>query len=215
MLIILLDDAELPAAQRQAVDPADMLLQTLRRSLAGGRRSAYNWFAVGDESIQRKGDGRIERSEGYGDVVVTVFLGACVGIVAAHIYTVPLLFSVFWERAQLAESDPNLGGIILVSFAYGFFGFIVSGWLVAPFAALMALAARFSSRKYGRRTAAIATAVIGALGGSLIAAAVAGAGIADGPSLHTSLAAYCGGLGFFGGYYYSTLFLWLARPGFR
>ena len=84
--------------------PAFLLLPTLRRSLAGGRRSAYNWFAVGDESIQGKQDGRIERSEGYGDVVVTVFLGASVGIVAAYIYTVPLLFSVFWERAQLAES---------------------------------------------------------------------------------------------------------------
>ena len=75
------------------------------------------------------------------DVIVTGFLGACVGSVAAYIYTVPLLFSVFWERAQLAESDPNLGEIIVVSFAYGFFGFLASGWFVAPFAALLALAA--------------------------------------------------------------------------
>ena len=149
------------------------------------------------------------------DVVATVFLGVCVGIVAAYIYTVLLFVSVFWERAQLAESDPNLGGIILGSLAYGFFGFLVSGWLVAPFAALLALAARFSSRKYGSPTAAITTGVVGALGGTLFAAGVHGMGIADGPSLYTSLAAYCGGLGFFAGYYYSTLFVWLARRGLR
>ena len=157
----------------------------------------------------------INRSALKRDVIVTGFLGACVGIVAAYIYTVPLLFSVFWERAQLADSDPNLGGIILASLVYGFFGFLASGWLVAPFGALLALAARFSSRKYGSRTAAVATGVIGALGGILLAARVDHAGIADGLSLYTSLAAYCGVLGSFGGYYYSALFLLLARRGLR
>ena len=157
----------------------------------------------------------MNRSGVTGEVVVTVLLGASVGIVAAYIYTVPLLFSVFLERAQLADSDPNLGGIILASLVYGFFGFLASGWLVAPFAALLALAARFSSRKYGSRTAAVATGVIGALGGILLAAGVGHAGIADGLSLYTSLAAYCGVLGSLGGYYYSALFLLLARRGLR
>ena len=147
--------------------------------------------------------------------VFLVFLGACVGIVAAYVYTVPLLFSVFWERAKLAESDPNLGGTILVSLAYGFFGFMVSVWFVAPFGGLLALAARFSSRKYGSRTAAITTGAMGVLGGTLFAAGVDGAGIANGPSLYISLAAYCGCLTFFGGYYHSDLLSWLARRGLK
>ena len=134
---------------------------------------------------------------------------------AAYVYTVPLLFSVFWERAQLAESDPNIGDTILLSLAYGVFGFMVSVWFVAPFGGLLALAARFSSRRYGERTAAITTGAMGVVGGILFAAGVDGAGIADGPWLYVSLAAYCGCLGFFAGVYCSDLLSWLARRGLK
>ena len=148
-------------------------------------------------------------------MALTVFLGASAGIVAAYIYTVPLLFTVFRERAELAGGDPDLVGTILVSLAYGVFGFMVSVWFVAPFGGLLALAARFSSHRYGSRTAAITTGVVGVVGGILFAAGVDGAGIADGPSLYVSLAAYCGCLAFLGGYYCSNLLSWLARRGLK
>ena len=46
---------------------------------------------------------------------------------------------------------------------------------------------------------------MGSLGGALFAPGVDRAGIADGPSLYASLAAYYGCLAFFSGYDYSNL----------
>lgn len=56
----------------------------------------------------------------------TVFLGGAGAILAAYVYTVPLLFVVFWEREQAIRPDPSVGDVVLVSLVYGVFGVMAS-----------------------------------------------------------------------------------------
>ena len=138
----------------------------------------------------------------------TVFLGGASAILAAYVYTVPLLFVVFWEREQVVEADPSAADIVLGSLLYGVFGVMASFWATIPFGCLLAVAASFWSRKYGSRNAAVMTGILAFLGGSLLATGLDG-NVASGLWLYTSLGVYCGSCGLLAGYYYSSVLAWV------